>query len=63
MEDMTHYRQHLPLGRNYRLLSFLCDLLLPVEISWVMQLLPGEGEFRINRTREAAVLGYSTILG
>ncbi|WP_373515937.1 hypothetical protein [Persicitalea sp.] len=62
-EDMTHYRQHLPLGRNYRLLAFLCDLLLPVELSWIMQLIPGEGEFRINRTKEAAVLGYSTILG
>jgi len=63
MEDMAHYRQHVPLGRNYRLLAFLCDLLLPVEISWIMQLVPGEGEFRINRTKEAAVLGYSTILG
>lgn len=63
MKDMVHYRQHLPLGSNYRLLAFLCDLLLPVEISWVMQLVPGEGEFRINRTTEAAVLGYSTILG
>ena len=63
MEDMARYRQHAPLGASYRLLAFLCDLLLPVEISWVMQLVPGEGEFRINRTVEAAVLGYSTILG
>lgn len=63
MEDMIHFRQHEPFGNNYLILRFLCDLLLPVEISWNMVLLPSEGSFQINRKAETGVLGYTTILG
>lgn len=62
-EEMVDYRMHEPIGKKYRILEFLCDLLFPVEISWTMVLVPGERNFQINRNREAAVLGYSTILG
>jgi len=61
--DMVHFRHHEPIGKNYRILEFLCELLLPVEISWSMVLIPSEGHFQINKGRETSVLGYSTILG
>ena len=63
LEDMIHFRYHEPVGKNYRILEFLCELLLPVEISWSMVLIPSEGSFEIKSRDEAAVLGYSTILG
>lgn len=62
-DAMVDYRMHEPFGKKYRILEFLCDLLLPVEISWTMVLIPGDANFQINRGRETAVLGYSTILG
>ncbi len=62
-QAMVEYRMHPPTGGKYRILEFLCELLLPVEISWTLVLLPGDGNFQINRGKEAAVLGYSTVLG
>lgn len=63
IDEMALFRHHEPIGKNYRILEFLCELLLPVEISWRMVLVPREGYFQINRGRETAVLGYSTVLG
>ncbi|MCF0060656.1 hypothetical protein MUK70_15550 [Dyadobacter chenwenxiniae] len=56
------FRSHEPYGKQYRTLTFLCDLLLPAEISWDMLLIAEKGFFTINKTRETGVLGYSTIL-
>jgi hypothetical protein len=63
VEEMIHFRHHEPIGKYYRILEFLCELLLPVEISWRMMLVPSEGNFEINTKKHTAVLGYSTILG
>jgi hypothetical protein len=63
VEEMIHFRHHEPIGKNYRILEFLCELLLPVEISWSMVLVPSDGNFEINTKKETALLGYSTILG
>lgn len=60
--DLHHFRSHEPAGKHYRILTFLCGLLLPAEISWDMLLIAEKGFFTINKTRETGVLGYSTIL-
>lgn len=65
VDDMhlTDFRYHSKTGKSYELLEFLCDLLLPVELSWKMILLAREAHFQINRKKETAILGYSTVLG
>jgi hypothetical protein len=61
--EISHFRHHQPEGKNYRLLRFLCDLLLPVEISWQVMLVPGEQTFEIGKKNELGILSYSTVLG
>ncbi len=60
---MVDFRYHEPAGSQYRLLGFLCELLLPAEYSWSLRLIPGESGFQIGRKNDAGILGYSTILG
>lgn len=60
--DLHHFRSHDPAGQHYRILTFLCGLLLPAEISWDMLLITEKGFFTINKTRDTGILGYSTIL-
>ncbi|KAA0989264.1 hypothetical protein [Dyadobacter aurulentus] len=60
--ELYHFRSDEPFGKHYRILIFLCGLLLPAEISWKMLLIAEKGFFTINKTRETGVLGYSTIL-
>ena len=62
-EDIIDFRQHQPFGKNYLILEFLCELLLPVELSWSMVLIASEGDFQVNKRQETGVLGYTTILG
>ncbi len=61
--ELVRFRYDEPVGSHYRLLCFLCDLLLPVEYSWEVQLLPGEGDFQIGKKEGTGILGYSTLLG
>lgn len=60
--EMTDYVFHGKLGKKYQLLSFLCDLLLPVEASWELVVEPEEGSFVIGLPHETGILGYTTIL-
>ena len=60
--DLSSFRSHEPKGKNFKILEFLCGLLLPAEMSWNMTLIAEEGFFTINKTRETGILGYSTIL-
>lgn len=60
--ELSDFRSHEPKGKNYKILEFLCGLLLPAEMSWNMTLIAEQGFFTINKTRETGILGYSTIL-
>lgn len=60
--ELMNFRYHPDQGKSYRLLEFLCDLLLPTEISWKMTLVAQNGHFKITKTLETATLGYSTVL-
>ncbi len=62
-ETMMDFRQHEPVGKSYRLLSFLCEILLSAEFSWSLDLIPRETGFRIDSTRNNGILGYTTIPG
>lgn len=62
-DRMVDFRYQEPYGKQYQMVRFLCDLLFPVEYSWSLNLVPGEGGFQIGRKNDAGILGYSTILG
>lgn len=61
--DMTQFRHHEPVGSSYRILKFLCDLLIPIEFTWEVELVTQERNFQLNKKKETGVLGYSTVLG
>jgi len=60
--ELMNFRNHQDMGKGFRLLEFLCDLLLPVEVPWKMTLIAQAGHFRISKTQETATLGYTTVL-
>lgn len=61
-DALMQFRSHAPEGKSYRILQFLCDLLLPADCSWELHLIAEKGFFQISKTRETGILGYSTIL-